>query len=295
MAQLSKYLSNDYLSSIKNLQIKTKHILQGTMLGWHNSPFHGYSSEFSQYRNYALGDDMKHFDWKIYGKSEKLMVKQYRDETNANIYLMLDSSASMDYKGSGNITKMEYANVLSASLAMLAHQQRDRICLIHGADELSIKTSLKNTSGNVRNIHRILEELKPLGQTDLGRMFNQLAPFLKNGSITFILSDLWQNSKAITDGLKKITHKSKAATLVQVLTPDEINFINHGNVELKDLETGEKIKISSVHLKEEYLDTLAEHQFKIQSECAKLNIRFIKIPTDKPFYQAMREVLYLSR
>jgi len=294
VAQISKFLTNDYLSSIKSLQIKTKHILQGTMLGWHNSPFHGYSSEFSQYRSYALGDDMKHFDWKIYGKSEKLMIKQYRDETNANIYLLLDSSASMDYGGSGEITKMEYANVLTASLAMLAHQQRDRVCLIHGADELSIKTGLKNTTGNVKIIHNILEDLKAQGVTDLGNMFNQLAPFIKKDSITFILSDLWQKSEDITAGLKKITYKSKATTLIQILTPQEVDFIDHGNVELKDLETKEKIKISSVHLKEEYLDTLAEHQFKIQSECAKLNIRFARIVTDKPFYQAMREVLYLK-
>src|SRR3954468_13128767 len=130
---LNTVLSPAYLSSLKGLALKAKMVLEGTMAGRHLSPFHGFSSEFSQYKGYVPGDDLKFLDWKVYGRNDQLVTRQYRDETNASVYLVLDSSESMGYAEGGSVTKLEYATVLAASLALMAFGQRDAVSVAHGA------------------------------------------------------------------------------------------------------------------------------------------------------------------
>jgi uncharacterized protein (DUF58 family) len=288
---LNKQLSNEYLSRIKNLQLMTRLILKGTMTGWHASPFHGYSSEFSQYRNYTPGDDLKYFDWKIFAKNERPVIRQYQDETNANVYLVLDSSHSMDFDGGGKISKLEYAAVLAASLAFLAYGQRDAVSLTYGASSPQGPSQPRNSASNLKQIFHTLENLAPEGRTDLKTMFHELAPRLKSGSMTYILTDLWQETGDIISGLKSIQHKSQATTVIQVLTPDEIHFFNSRNLELIDLENKSRIKVSATHLKQEYLDTLREHSNRLRLECSNLKVKFISLQTTVPYYQSMRKIL----
>ena len=246
---LNTQLTNEYLSSIKNLQLKTKLILQGTMTGWHSSPFHGYSSEFSQYRNYTPGDDLKYFDWKAYAKSERPVIRQYRDETNANVYLVIDSSSSMKYAGPDGVSKLDYAVVLGASLAYLAFKQRDAVSLTYGASSPSGPSQPRNSASNLKQIFNKLEQVPAEGQTDLKSLFSQLAPRLKTGSMTYILTDLWQDSGEIIQGLKSIQYKAQATTLVQILTPGELDFFEDSNLELIDMETSQRLKASATHLR----------------------------------------------
>jgi uncharacterized protein (DUF58 family) len=289
--KISEQLSNDYISRIGHFPLKAKLILMGAMTGVHGSPFHGYSSEFSQFRNYAPGDDLKHFDWKSFAKNERPLIRQYLDETNTNIYLLLDSSASMAFRGSGIFSKLEYAAILSASLALLAYRQRDCVSLAAGADSPRIITQPRNSAAALKQVFECLENLQPGGKTDLKNLIQLTVPFVKPGSMSFILTDLWQETDAVTSGIKSLCHKSRAASLLNVLSPEETGFYREPALELEDMENGRKIKVSAVELKDDYLKSLGDHNDKIRAECHRLKINYVQIFTDDPLPVSLRKIL----
>ncbi|MDB5104091.1 MAG: hypothetical protein JWP91_1780 [Fibrobacteres bacterium] len=288
---LNSVLSPAYLSSLKGLALKARMVLEGTMAGRHLSPFHGFSSEFSQYKGYVPGDDIKFLDWKVFGRNDQLVTRQYRDETNASVYLVLDSSASMAYSEGGTVTKLEYAKVLAASLALMAFGQRDAIAVAHGAGLPASFLPPRNSAAHLRQALQMLETLEPAGVTDLAGLFGRMAARLKSGSMTFLFTDLWQDPQAIITGLKEIRFKNQSATLVQVLAPAEMAFLEGTNLELEDMETRETVKISARHLKPQYQETLAAHTETLRSECFNLNVKFLRVETTAPYFQSMRQLL----
>ena len=291
---LNSALSPTYLSSLKGLALKAKFVLEGTMAGRHLSPYHGFSSEFSQYKGYVPGDDIKFLDWKVFGKNDQLVTRQYRDETNAAVYLVLDSSQSMGYASDGGVAKLEYAVVLAASLAMMAFGQRDAISIAHGAGEPAAFLPPRNNAAHLRQALQMLETLKPSGVTDLKALFGRVATRLKSGSMTFLFTDLWQAPEDIITGLKEIRFKNQGTTVVQLLTEAEMNFLEGTNLELVDMETNETVKVSARHLKPQYLETLAAHTETLRSECFNLNVKFVRVTTSLPYFQAMRQILQRS-
>lgn len=288
---LNSVLNPTYLSSLKGLALKARMVLEGTMAGRHLSPYHGFSSEFSQYKGYVPGDDIKFLDWKVFGKNDQLVTRQYRDETNAAAYLMLDSSQSMGYASHGGVTKLEYATVLAASLALMAFGQRDAVSVAHGADGLTGFLPPRNSAAHLRQALQILESLRPAGVTDLKALFGRMAARLKAGSMTFLFTDLWQEPDAIITGLKEVRFKNQSATVVQVMAPAEMEFLDGTNLELVDMETRETVKISARHLKPQYLETLAAHTDTLRAECFNLNVKFVRVETTMPYFQAMRQIL----
>jgi uncharacterized protein (DUF58 family) len=288
---LNSVLSPAYLSSLKGLALKARMVLEGTMAGRHLSPFHGFSSEFSQYKGYVPGDDLKFLDWKVYGRNDQLVTRQYRDETNASVYLVVDSSESMAYAGGSGVSKLEYATVMAASLAMMAYGQRDAISVASGAGEPESFLPPRNSAAHLRQALQKLEELKPSGVTDLEKLFGRVASRLKSGSMTFLFTDLWQDPKAIVTGLKEIRFKNQSAALIQVLAPEEIAFLEGTNLELIDMESKQTVRISARHLKGQYRETLAAHTEALRSECFNLNVKFLRVETTLPYFQAMRSLL----
>lgn len=288
---LNASLHPAYLSSLKGLALKARLVLEGTMTGRHLSPFHGFSSEFSQFKGYVPGDDIKHLDWKVFGRNDQLVTRQYRDETNAAVYLVLDSSASMGFASGPGPTKLEYASVLAASLALLAFGQRDAVALAAGADSPEAYLPPRNNAAHLRQILDRMERLRPAGVTDLLKMFGRVATRLKSGSMTFIFTDLWQDADSIITGLKEIRFKNQSATLVQLLDPQERAFLDGTNVELEDMETREILRVSARHVKPQYLETLSAHVHALRNECANLKVQFLSLSTDLPYFQAMRAIL----
>lgn len=295
--ELNAALKPEYISSLKGLALKAKMVLAGTMTGRHLSPYHGFSSEFAQYKGYAPGDDIKHLDWKVFGKNDQLVTRQYRDETNAATYLIIDNSLSMGFGGDGNpstkkpITKLEYVTVLAASIALMAFGQRDAVSVAYGSNEPTAFLPPRNNAAHLRQAMQMLESIRPSGISDLKSLFGKIATRLKSGSMTFIFTDLWQEPEEIITGLKEIRFKNQSATLVQILTPVEKEFLEGTNMELVDMETDAKLKISARHLKTEYLKTLATHVEKLKSECFNMNVKFVTIDTTSPYFFSMRQIL----
>ena len=289
---LNTVLSPGYISSLKGLSLKARMVLEGTMAGRHLSPFHGFSSEFAQYKGYVPGDDLKFLDWKVYGRNDQLVTRQYRDETNASAYLVLDSSDSMGYAGGGPVTKLEYATVLAASLAMMAFAQRDAVAVAYGAGGPEGFLPPRNSAAHLRQALQTLEGLKPHGRTDLEALFGRMAARLRSGSLTFLFTDLWQDPKAILTGLKEVRFKNQAASLVQILAPAEIAFLDGTNLELIDMETRETVRLSARHMKGQYLETLRAHTEALRAECFNLDVKFLRVQTTQPYFQAMRDLLH---
>lgn len=288
---LNTVLSPAYLSTLKSLSLKARLVLQGTMTGRHLSPFHGFSSEFSQYKGYVPGDDLKHLDWKVLGRSGQLVTRQYRDETNASVYLVVDSSKSMAYAGGGGVSKLEYAVVLAASVAMMAFGQRDAVSLAHGAGDLAAFIPPRNSPAHLRQILQALEGLAADGITDLKALFGKVAGRLKSGSMTFLFTDLWQDPAAILAGIREIRFKNQALTVARILTPAERAFLDGTNVELEDMETKQTLRISARHLKARYLETLKAHGERLEGECHDLGVKLLTLDTTQPYFQAMRRML----
>lgn len=291
---LNQVLSPAYLSSLKGLALKARMVLEGTMAGRHLSPFHGFSSEFAQYKGYVPGDDLKFLDWKVYGRNDQLVTRQYRDETNASAYLVLDSSESMGYTGGGPVTKLEYAAVLAASLAMMAFSQRDAVAVAYGAGGPEGFLPPRNSAAHLRLALQMLESLKPRGRTDLEALFGRVAARLKSGSMTFLFTDLWQDSQAIITGLKEVRFKNQAAALVQILAPAEIAFLDGTNMELIDMETKESARLSARHMQAQYRETLQAHTDALRAECFNLDVKFLRVETTFPYFQSMRDLLHRS-
>lgn len=288
--QLKTVLSPDYLARILGLKLRAQAVLEGALAGWHPSPFHGYSSEFSQYKGYAPGDDLKHLDWKVFGRRDHLVVRQYRDETNAAVHLVLDTSASMGYK-SGVFSKLDYACVLAASLGLLAERQRDALSLADGAMDMKEYLPPESGPARTRELLRRLEALVPDGRTDLEALFAQVAPRITGQSFVFLFTDLWQDPEAVGAGLQRIRRKSKTTTLVQLRTREESEFFEEGNFRLRDLETGEELEVSSAQARAAYVEAVKAHSARMAAECSRLGIRLVPIRVDWPCDMALRAIL----
>ncbi len=288
--QLKTVLTPEYLARVLGLKLRARAVLEGALAGWHPSPFHGYSSEFSQYKGYAPGDDVKHLDWKVYGRRDQLVLRQYRDETNASVHLVVDTSASMGYQ-TGSFSKLEYACVLAASLTLLAERQRDAVSLAQGGRNMDGFLPPESGPLRTRDVLHQLESLTPEGRTDLETVFAEVAPRITGQSFVFLFTDLWQNPADISAGLQRIRRKSRTVTLVQLRTRDETDFFEEGSYRLRDLETGEELEVSASQARSAYLAAAREHADAMAKECARLGIRLVPIRTDWPCDVALRNIL----
>jgi uncharacterized protein (DUF58 family) len=292
---LQAALTPAYLSRILGLKLRAQAVLEGAMAGSHRSPFHGYSSEFAQYKGYVPGDDTRHLDWKAYGRRDQLVIRQYRDETNTALHLVMDSSASMAYGGKDDNAetggKLEYACVLAASLALLAERQRDAVSLAHGAGSLESFLPPESGPRATREVIRRLESLRAEGRTDLEALFTQEAARITRQSFVFLFTDLWQEPEAIGAGLKRIRQKSRAATVVQLRTREEDEFLEDGSFRLRDMETGEQLDVSAAQARPAYLEARREHAARMAAECSRLNLRLVALRTDWPCDVALRKLL----
>ncbi len=288
--QVKTALTPEYLAGILGLELRARAVLEGSLAGWHASPFHGYSSEFSQYKGYAPGDDLRHLDWKVYGRRDHLVTRQYRDETNASVHLILDTSASMGYRATV-FSKLEYAAVLTASLTLLAERQRDAVALGHGNEGMNGYLPPESGPLRTRELLHLLESLSAGGETDLEALFAQAAPRITGQSFVFLFTDLWQDPEAIGAGLRRIRHKSRTVTLVQLRTRNEEKFLDDGSYRLRDLETSEELEISAAQARPAYLAAVKEHTTKMAMECSRLGVRLVPIRVDWPCDASMRAIL----
>lgn len=284
------YLKPSILSRAEALGLKARSIVEGLRVGDHKSPFRGFSVEFVQHREYVPGDDIRHIDWKSYGRSERYTIKQYEQETNFTAHILLDSSRSMEY-GEGDANKLEYAKLLTATLAYVIIRQRDSVGInIFDKDwrtELPPSSSLASMNG----ILHTLEDLDPQDKTQIGPLLEQMAERVRRRGLFFVISDVFDEVDTFLKGLKHLRFQGHDVTLFHVMHPDEREFPFTGNVKFDGLELPEEIKTRPHLIRPAYVRIVNEYLQELQKGCEAYRVDYVAMDPTKPLEQTLSNYL----
>jgi uncharacterized protein (DUF58 family) len=249
------YFDPKILSKLKNLFLRARHVVDGVMIGIHPSQAKGFSSEFEGHREYAQGEDIRHIDWRAYGKFDRYYIKEYREATNLRAFILLDASSSMGY-GSDGWSKFDYASTLAASLAYLMLKQQDSVGLVTFSDRIEKMVPPKATSGHLFAILKELEDKKPGGKTSTGSILQELAGSLKRKGLLLLLSDLLDQPEEVIRGLKQLRSKGNDILVFQLLDRDELDFPFKETTLFLDLEEELKLLTDPLSIRSAYLKAI---------------------------------------
>ena len=286
-----KYLDFDTLSRISNMQLLAKTVVEGFILGLHRSPYRGFSVEFAEYRPYAAGDDIRHLDWKLYGKTDRYYIKQFEEETNLNCHVLLDKSASMGY-GSGAVTKLQYGCYLAASLAYFMMLQRDATGLV--LFDTEIRTLLPSRS-RMTHLHLMLSELQnltPAGGTATSKPLHDLAEGMRKRGLVVLISDLFDEPEEVLSGLQHFKFLGNDVIVFHIVDEAELQFPFDQITEFIDPETDERILTAPQTVRRHYLDEMDEFYGRYRQGCADLKVDYKLFDTSMPLELALSEYLY---
>ncbi len=285
-----KYLNPEVVSRLKNMDLRARLVVEGFITGLHRSPYHGFSVEFSDYRPYMLGDEIRHIDWKVYGKTDRYYIKQFEEETNLKSYLLLDTSGSMGYS-SHKITKLEYASYLAAALSYLMIEQRDAVGMVLFDHKIKKYIPPRSIKSYLPMILKELEKIKCSEQTDVANTFHEMAERINRRGLIIVLSDLLDDPEKVISGLKHFRHKRHDVIVFHILDPMEISFNFKRNALFKDLETGEKMTTQPWHIKAEYQKQVQRFIENYKRQCRLNRIDYVLIDTSWDFDRALMEYL----
>jgi uncharacterized protein (DUF58 family) len=288
-----RYLDPKALTRVMNLPLLARGVVEGFISGLHRSPFHGSSVEFSEYRKYVSGDDLKHVDWKAYGKTEKLYVKLYEEETNLRGTILLDTSASMGYESAGP-RKADYGAFLAAALGYLMVRQQDTVGL--ATFDHRIRKVLPPGSGaaHLRELLTILEQAGIGETTGIAKPLHDLAEMLKRRGLVILISDLFDDPGEIMKGLLHFRHRKHEVIVFHLLDPDEIDFPFRGLTTFRDLETGQRMEVLPEAIREEYRHVIKEFTDTFRRGCAEARIDYVLADTSVP-YEALLAAFLTKR
>ena len=273
-----EYLDPKVLSKIDNLELIAKFIVEGFMLGLHRSPYHGFSVEFSSYRKYSPGDELKFVDWRVFARTDKFYVKQFEETTNLNCYLTLDLSGSMGMADNG-VSKVQYAKYIAAALAYLMLKQGDAVGLVtFGAERFEIIPA----SGRLNHLYVVLRQLlaaEPSGKTDLGSQMALLGQQVRGRSLIVLVSDLLIPPNEFGESVRYFRYRGHEVIVFHVLTPLELAFPYRTQTNFVDMEDGRSVVTEPGMIRTEYLRLLREHIDGLKDVCAEQDCDFLSLST----------------
>jgi uncharacterized protein (DUF58 family) len=268
------------LSRIDRLELEARQVVEGYLAGRHRSPRHGFAVEFAQHREYVPGDDIKHIDWKVYGRTERFHLKQYEQETNLVAWLVIDASDSMRY-GSGSRTKYDVACSAAAAMAYLVLQQADSVGVACIADA-GVRGFLRPSGGmnQLRETCRVLADGPYSGSANLGRVLHELAGRTGRRGIAFLFTDLLDDAPDILTGLQHLRYQKHEVVLFHVMDAAELDFPFRHTTLFRGLEGLPEILTDPLGVRDSYLKALNEHIGVIQDGCRAMEIDFVRLRTD---------------
>ena len=285
-----KYLHPEVAAKLGNMSLRARLVVEGYIIGLHKSPYHGFSVEFAEHRAYGPGDEIRHIDWKLYGKTDRYYVKQYEEETNLRSYLILDISKSMTYR-SKNISKLEYASYLTAALSYLMLNQKDGIGLILFDKKIQSFIPPRSTSSHLNTIFSQLDQINPGEDTQLGNVLHEMADRIKKRGLVILISDLFDDFDEIIGGLKHFRYNKQEVIVFHILDRQELNFNFNTRTRFKDMETGELVTTEPWQIRNSYKDLMLEFQDKYRKQCRKRLIDYIPLFTDHDLDIALSQYL----
>ncbi|MFH0964062.1 MAG: DUF58 domain-containing protein [Planctomycetota bacterium] len=277
-----KYLTREAVAKLANLSLVARSAVEGFIAGLHRSPYHGFSVEFAEHREYSPGDDLRYLDWKSLARTDRLHIKQFEEETNLRCNILLDTSASMAY-GSGPLTKLEYGCYLVASLAYLLVRQQDSVGLVTFHNRITNRILPHSSPQHMSEILRILETIVPEENTRLADVFHSLAASIPRRGQVVIISDLYDEEKEILRALRHFRHKRHGVILFHLLDRKEIDFDFDELANFVDMETMETIHADPRYVRAEYLKLIREFTEAFRRDCAESRIEYVLTNTSVPF------------
>jgi uncharacterized protein (DUF58 family) len=279
------------LSSIADLELVARVTVDGAISGLHRSQFHGYSAEFSQYRHYRPGDDLKYVDWKLFARTDRVYTKQYLETTNMLTGLVIDASASMGFRGTNAASKFEYARVLAAALAHLVSSQGDAVGLAVFDDALREHVPSRAGQPHFRRLLATLSRVSPAGATATAGALRKSVDLLKRRGGLILFSDLYEEGEEIDGELRRATRAGHDVTVFHVLTREELEFPYRGDLEFEDVETGHTVLTNSGAIAAGYRSAIASFLDRWRSRCAGWGIDYVFAVTDMAPDEVLRTYL----
>jgi len=278
------------LMSIRNLELRARVVVEGFWSGIHRSPYHGFSVEFTEYRQYAPGDDPRYLDWRVFARSDRYFIKRFEDETNLRCHLLVDGSRSMTY-GSRGYSKASYAATLAATLAQFLNLQGDAVGLLTFDEQIRDYLPPRHRTGHLRNLMLALE--KPAGgrSTDLAAPLKRVAEVIRKRGLTVLISDFLAPEQGLEPHLVTLNACGHDVILFQVLDPAEVNFDFRDAAMFEDAESGRTLFIDPGSARKEYLRKLESHCAQLRSACQRLGLAYNRLSTDRPLELALFDFL----
>lgn len=292
MTTQNNFIDPRVLGGLDNLELRARVIVEGFLAGLHRSPNRGFSVEFTDYRQYQRGDDLRHVDWKLYGRTDRLYIKQYEDETNLRCHVLVDSSASMAY-GSSGMNKLEYARTLASALVYFIMRQRDAVGLITFDRQLRDYLPARARQPHMMHLLRTLAALEPGTTTDIVRPLKELAGNLKRRGLVVLISDLMEDEEQTITTLRQLRAMGNEVIVFHVLDPQELHFEFGDSSEFVDMETGETHITTPGAIRQSYLEQLEQYLDYCRRECQRGGVDYCLMDTSQPLDRALHT--YLSR
>lgn len=274
------------------LGLMARTIVEGLRVGDHKSPFRGFSVEFVQHREYVPGDDIRHIDWKGYGRSERYTIKQYEQETNFTAHVLLDASKSMQY-GDGAANKLEYAKLLTAVLSYVIVKQRDTVSLGIFDDRWRVQLPPSSQTGHLNVVLSELNQTEAQEKTAIAPLLKQLADKARRRGLVFLISDCFDEVPDLLTGLRQLRILGHDVTLCHILHPDELQFPFDGNTRFADLEGTEELLTRPQLIQPAYLKALHAYLAELRKGCEAYRCDYVQFDTGRPLHVTLAE--YLAR
>ena len=289
-----KYLQPETVALLNSMSLRAKLVVEGYIIGQHRSPYHGFSVEFAEHRAYGAGDEIRHIDWKLFGKTDRLYVKRYEEETNLRAHIVLDTSRSMLYN-SGKVSKLVYANSLAASLSYLMINQQDAVGLVQFSQKINTFIPPKSSPSHLSLVLAQLDDQEAGKDTKVGLVLHELAERIKKRGLVILISDLLDNPKNIMNGLKHFRHQNQEVIVFHVLDRKELEFDFNTRTKFLDMESGEEIVTEPWHIRSNYTELINRLHDKYRKECREYLIDYVPIFTDQSLDISITEYLNKRR
>ncbi len=294
LASANHLLDPDVISSAEQLGLRARQIVEGLMAGGNKSPFHGFAAEFAQHREYAPGDDLRHLDWKVFGRSDRRFIRQYEQETNYVAHILLDASGSMNY-GSGRTIKLQYGKAIAACLLYLILQQRDAAA-IELFDTLGREAVPRaSTLGEIDLVLMALASSSAHGQTDIASTLHQVADRNSRRGIVIVISDLFDDEQKFLNGLQHLRFVGHEVIVFHVLDPNELEFPFSGALEFDDMEDGETIAVSAGEIRQNYMEQIGKFCRRVREGCEQNDSHYVLANTGRPLQETIGAYLAIRQ
>jgi uncharacterized protein (DUF58 family) len=271
------------MHKLDRLVLHSRYVVEGNLAGAHRSPLKGASSEFADHKAYGLGDDPKHIDWRVFGRTEKHYIKRYEDDTNLRVYLAVDRSKSMGYtSGDEKNTKYHYACRLAAALGYVTVRARDSVGLYLYSNDIDCVMPARNSLNHLNNSLKTMQTFEPESTTEIANSLNKIAGTVRHRALVVVISDLLDDEDELAMALAHFRKRMHDVIVLQVLDPFELDLGFKKSCRLEDMETDERINIDPRRLRKAYADVFGEFLEKQRKTCASMKIDYRIARTDEP-------------